>query len=148
MRKIMTTLSMDVCMKLPIDLIIHQKSRELELVYEDDVARLSFEFLRVMSPSAEVQGHTPEDAVLQVGKRLVNILGIEPVGNYAIQIIFSDGHDSGIYSWDYLENLIMNHDVFWKAYLDALKKAGASREPCTDGSSSRSSKIHRSCSRH
>lgn len=115
-------------MKLPIDLAIHKKSRELELIYEDGTdARLSFEFLRIMSPSAEVQGHSPDEAVLQVGKRLVDIVGIEPVGNYAIQITFSDGHDSGLYSWDYLEDLIANRDALWANYLEALEKAEIGR---------------------
>ncbi len=135
-------------MKLPIDLAIHKKSRELELTYEDGVAaRLSFEFLRVMSPSAEVQGHSPDEAVLQVGKCLVDIVGIEPVGNYAIQITFSDGHDSGLYSWDYLEDLIVNHDALWANYLNALEKAGASRDSSEDDLRS-TKNHHHSCSRH
>ena len=90
-------------MKIPVDIALHKKSRELELVYEDGPVRLSFEYLRVLSPSAEVQGNSPDEAVLQVGKRLVDITGVQVVGNYAIQYTFSDGHDSGIYSWDYLE---------------------------------------------
>ena len=85
-------------MKIPVDIALHKKSRELELVYEDGPVRLSFEYLRVLSPSAEVQGHSPDEAVLQVGKRLVDITGVQVVGNYAIQFTFSDGHDSGIYS--------------------------------------------------
>lgn len=93
-------------MKIPVDIALHKKSRELELVYEDGPVRLSFEYLRVLSPSAEVQGHSPDEAVLQVGKRLVDITGVQVVGNYAIQFTFSDGHDSGIYSWDYLEKLV------------------------------------------
>ena len=82
-------------MKIPVDIALHKKSRELELVYEDGPVRLSFEYLRVLSPSAEVQGHSPDEAVLQVGKRLVDITGVQVVGNYAIQFTFSDGHDSG-----------------------------------------------------
>lgn len=116
-------------MKVPVDIALHKKSKELELVYEDASIRLSFEFLRVMSPSAEVQGHTPEEAVLQVGKRLVDVTGIELVGNYAIRLIYSDGHESGIYSWDYLEHLIEHQDELWQQYLDELAEAGASREP-------------------
>ena len=81
-----------------------------------------------MSPSAEVQGHTPEEAVLQVGKRLVDITGIELVGNYAVRLIFSHGYESGIYSWDYFQKLIEQHDELWNAYLNDLAKAGASRE--------------------
>ena len=116
-------------MKIPVDIALHKKSRELELVYEDSSARLSFEYLRVLSPSAEVQGHSPDEAVLQVGKRLVDITGVQLVGNYAIQFTFSDGHDSGIYSWDYLEKLVNEKDVLWQRYLDDLVQNGASREP-------------------
>ena len=116
-------------MKIPVDIALHKKSRELELVYEDGPVRLSFEYLRVLSPSAEVQGHSPDEAVLQVGKRLVDITGVQVVGNYAIQFTFSDGHDSGIYSWDYLEKLVNERDVLWQQYLDDLAKNGASREP-------------------
>ena len=116
-------------MKIPVDIALHKKSRELELVYEDGPVRLSFEYLRVLSPSAEVQGHSPDEAVLQVGKRLVDITGVQVVGNYAIQFTFSDGHDSGIYSWDYLEKLVNERDVLWQQYLDDLAKNGSSREP-------------------
>ena len=104
-------------MKIPVDIALHKKSRELELVYEDGPVRLS------------LQGHSPDEAVLQVGKRLVDITGVQVVGNYAIQFTFSDGHDSGIYSWDYLEKLVNERDVLWQQYLDDLAKNGASREP-------------------
>lgn len=116
-------------MKIPVDIALHKKRRELELVYDDGAVNLSFEFLRVMSPSAEVQGHTPDEAVLQVGKRLIDITGIELVGNYAVRLIFSDGHESGIYSWDYFQKLIEQREELWSAYLDDLAEAGASREP-------------------
>jgi DUF971 family protein len=117
-------------MKIPSGIALHKKSRELELSYEDGRSvRLSFEYLRVMSPSADVQGHTPDEAKLQVGKRLVDITGAEPVGNYALRLVFSDGHDSGIYSWDYFEQLAAEHDERWAKYLADLAAAGASREP-------------------
>ena len=100
------------------------------LSYEDGtVARLSYEFLRVHSPSAEVTGHGPGQDVLQVGKKHVEIEMLEPIGNYALKIAFSDGHDSGLYSWDYLEKLVANQDRVWKEYLNKLEAAGASCEP-------------------
>ncbi|MDY3114940.1 MAG: DUF971 domain-containing protein [Sutterella sp.] len=117
-------------MKIPSNIVLHKKSRELELSYEDGVvARLPFEFLRVYSPSAEVKGHAPGQEVLQVGKKNVDVTGLEPMGNYALKIVYSDGHDSGLYSWDYLEDLITHYDELWADYLDRLEKAGASREP-------------------
>jgi DUF971 family protein len=90
---------------------------------------LPFEFLRVYSPSAEVRGHGPGQETLQVGKRDVTITALQPVGHYAVQPDFSDGHASGIYSWDYLYELGVNHDRLWAEYLAALEAAGASREP-------------------
>lgn len=117
-------------MKVPVEVLVHQKARTLELVYEDGArAVLPFEFLRVLSPSAEVQGHSPSEAVLQVGCRDVSLKGVEPVGQYALRLIFDDGHDSGLYSWDYLETLGERKDVLWSAYLDELAEAGASRDP-------------------
>jgi len=107
----------------------HSKSRVLELVYEQDKSyKLSCEYLRVYSPSAEVQGHTPDQAVLQIEKQQVRINSIEPQGNYAIKIVFDDGHDSGIYSWRYLYELATNQEVYWQTYLDRLKAAGAKRD--------------------
>ena len=82
-----------------------------------------------MSPSAEVQGHTPEQARIPVGKRDVSIVGIEPVGLYALKIIFSDGHDSGYYDWDYLRKLAVEKDLLWQNYLTRLSELGASRDP-------------------
>lgn len=116
--------------KVPQDVRLHQKSRELELVYEGGEShRLSCEFLRVHSPSAEVRGHGPGQEVLQTGKINVNITDIQPVGNYAIQLFFSDGHDTGIYSWDYLRELCRNREQYWEDYLRRLHEAGASRDP-------------------
>ncbi len=108
---------------------LHQKSRELELGYEDGSYRLSCEFLRVHSPSAEVKGHGPGQEVLQVGKKHVAITDIKPVGHYALQLIFDDGHDSGIFSWDYLRELAVNQAALWQNYLDRLHDAGATRDP-------------------
>jgi len=90
--------------------------------------RLSCEYLRVNSPSAEVRGHGAGQEVLQTGKREVTITAIEPVGNYAIKLVFSDGHDTGLYSWDYLYSLGSDHDSLWEGYLQRLEKAGASRD--------------------
>ena len=114
---------------IPTEIKLHQKSRILELVFDDERYELSFEFLRVFSPSAEVRGHGEGQETLQVGKRDVTILGIEPVGNYAIKPVFSDGHDSGLYSWDVLYTLCTNRDELWQAYLDKLAAAGSSRDP-------------------
>jgi DUF971 family protein len=110
--------------------VVHQASRALELVYPGDRSyRLSFEFLRVHSPSAEVQGHGPGQEVLQTGKRNVGIIRIEPVGNYAIKPVFSDGHESGLYSWEVLHRLCLQHGSLWNAYLKRIEAAGARREP-------------------
>jgi DUF971 family protein len=101
----------------------------MELTYADGRRfELSYEFLRVYSPSAEVRGHGPGQEVLQSGKKSVDIVAVEPVGSYAIQPRFSDGHDTGIYSWDYLYELGMNRDRMWADYLQRLEAAGASRE--------------------
>jgi DUF971 family protein len=89
------------------------------------------EFLRVYSPSAEVRGHSPGQEVLQVGKKDVNINHIEPVGNYAIQLTFSDGHNTGLYSWDLLYDYGLHQDKMWQRYLDRIEEAGVSREPVT-----------------
>ena len=118
---------------LPTRIVVHQQSRVLELEYADGrVFRLPFEFLRVHSPSAEVRGHGPGQETLQTGKRNVGIDGIEQVGNYAIQPAFSDGHSTGLYSWDYLYLLGDQHDRLWGEYLDKLKAAGASRDAAPD----------------
>ncbi|QFU77526.1 DUF971 domain-containing protein [Halioglobus maricola] len=114
----------------PEGIQLHTRSRELELSYKDGQNyRLSCEFLRVLSPSAEVKGHGPGQEVLQTGKLNVAITAIRPVGNYALQLVFDDGHDSGLYSWDYLHQLCTEHDQLWQAYLDKLSAAGANRDP-------------------
>lgn len=118
---------------LPTRIVVHQQSRILELGFADGQAfRLPFELLRVYSPSAEVRGHGPGQEVLQVGKREVGIEAIEPVGHYAIQPRFSDGHDTGIYSWDYLHWLGSQQTMLWQDYLARLQAAGASRDAPTD----------------
>ncbi len=114
---------------IPTEITLDRKRRMLVLSYADAVHELSFEFLRVYSPSAEVRGHGPGQEVLQVGKREVDILELEPVGMYAIKPRFSDGHDTGIYSWDYLYQLAMRRDDAWADYLRRLEAAGASRDP-------------------
>lgn len=114
---------------IPNKLVVHQQSKVLELGYENAPDyRLSFEFLRVHSPSAEVQGHGPGQETLQTGKRDILIANVEPVGNYAIKPVFSDGHDSGLYSWDYLQYLCENQDALWKEYLDKLAAVGLDRD--------------------
>lgn len=114
----------------PTEIKLHQKSRLLEIGFDDGSRfNLPFEFLRVYSPSAEVRGHGPGQEVLQVGKKDVEINGVEPVGTYAINLSFSDGHDSGIYSWAYLYDLGVNQTSLWEQYLARMKAAGASREP-------------------
>ena len=114
---------------IPVKINIHKKSAELELVYsENSTYTLSAEYLRVFSPSAEVQGHGPDQAVLQSGKRDVQFRDVEPQGNYALKLIFSDGHDSGIFSWNYLYELAVNQESNWASYLERLANAGKSRD--------------------
>ncbi|HJV24216.1 MAG TPA: DUF971 domain-containing protein [Aromatoleum sp.] len=115
---------------IPTALTLHRKSRILEIAFDDGAEfSLPFEFLRVYSPSAEVRGHGPGQEVLQAGKRDVDIDDLQPVGNYAVRPVFSDGHDSGLYSWDYLYSLGKQQDALWQQYLDRLAEAGASRDP-------------------
>jgi DUF971 family protein len=115
--------------RLPTGITLHQKSRVLEIAFSDGRSyRLPYEFLRVYSPSAEVRGHGPGQEVLQVGKRAVEIRALEPVGSYAVQPQFSDGHSTGIFSWDYLYELGENQEKYWSQYLEKLAAAGASRE--------------------
>ncbi|MBA59335.1 MAG: 1-(5-phosphoribosyl)-5-((5-phosphoribosylamino)methylideneamino)imidazole-4-carboxamide isomerase [Gammaproteobacteria bacterium] len=117
-------------MTLPEKLNIHKRSSELELVYPNNYSvRLSAEYLRVFSPSAEVQGHAQGKDILQYGKRNVQFLDIEPQGNYAIKINFSDGHDTGIYSWDYLYELATEYEKNWANYLERLSREKKSRTP-------------------
>jgi DUF971 family protein len=116
----------------PTEIKLHQASRILEISFSDgQVFKLTCEFLRVYSPSAEVRGHGPGQEVLQVGKRDVVITAIEPVGTYAVKLVFSDGHDTGLYSWDYLYELGQNRDELWSRYLQRLQEASASRDPVT-----------------
>ena len=113
----------------PTEIKLHQQSRELELTFDDGKSfRFSCELLRVYSPSAEVRGHGPGQEVLQVGKKNVNITAIDPVGTYAVKLVFSDGHDTGLYSWDYFYDLGLKQDSQWQSYLARMAQAGASRE--------------------
>lgn len=113
----------------PQDVILHAVSRQLEISFDNGARfRLPAEYLRVHSPSAEVRGHGVGNEVLQTGKQHVAITGLEPVGHYALKIIFDDGHDSGLYSWAYLYELGVKHDQYWQDYLNRLAAAGASRE--------------------
>lgn len=115
--------------KRPVDIKLHQKSHLLEIAFADGKRfELPCEYLRVHSPSAEVQGHGPGQEILQVGKENVNIEGIEPVGNYAIALLFDDGHDSGIYSWETLYDLGEHYDDYWQKYLSRLEEAGHTRK--------------------
>ena len=110
---------------------LHQKSRVLEIAFSDGKHfSLPYEFLRVYSPSAEVRGHGPGQETLQVGKKNVEISAAEPVGTYAMQLVFSDGHDSGLYSWEYLHSMGIKQDAMWQEYLQRMEQAGAKREPC------------------
>jgi DUF971 family protein len=112
----------------PTEIKLHQKSRVLEISFSDGSRfELPYEFLRVFSPSAEVRGHGPGQEVLQTGKKDVAILSLEPVGSYAVQPHFSDGHATGIYSWDYLYEIAVNRESMWRTYLERLAQAGAHR---------------------
>jgi DUF971 family protein len=115
---------------IPSAITLDRESRVLEIAYEDGSRfSLPFEYLRVYSPSAEVRGHGPGQEVLQVGKRDVDIVDLEPVGNYAVKPVFSDGHSSGLYSWDYLLGLGRDQTMLWQRYLERLAQEGYSREP-------------------
>ncbi len=114
---------------LPTELVAHGKSRQLEVAFSDGARfMIPFELMRVYSPSAEVQGHGPGQEVLQTGKREVTLLALDPVGNYAVQPRFSDGHDSGIFSWDYLYHLGSRQAALWQDYERRLQAAGRSRD--------------------
>jgi DUF971 family protein len=113
---------------IPNNIIVHQQSKVLELSYEGASYRLPFELLRVVSPSAEVQGHGPGQETLQTGKRDVLISSLEPVGRYALKPTFSDGHDSGLYSWEFLHYLCENQEQVWKEHLAKLAAAGLDRD--------------------
>ncbi len=118
----------------PTELILHQASRRLEIRFSDGAHfLLPAELMRVYSPSAEVQGHGPGQEVLQVGKREVGIVDLQTVGHYALRPRFSDGHESGLFSWDYLYRLGRDQQQLWSAYEERLAAAGASREPAEPG---------------
>jgi DUF971 family protein len=118
----------------PTDIRLHKKTAVLELRYADgSVHSLPAEFLRVYSPSAEVRGHGIGQEVLQTGKRFVKINSIDPVGHYAIQLHFDDGHSTGIFTWEYLRELALGQQTLWDQYLERLKEAGARREPIEVG---------------
>jgi DUF971 family protein len=113
----------------PVDIRLHQASRLLEIKFDNHTeCMLSCEFLRVYSPSAEVRGHGTGQETLQIGKENVNITAIEPVGNYAVKLVFSDGHDTGLYSWDYLYYLGENYEALWQDYIVKLEMAGHKRK--------------------
>ncbi len=113
----------------PTEIKLHQKSRVLEIAFDDGKSfRLECELLRVYSPSAEVRGHGPGQEVLQIGKKDVEITAVEPVGNYAVRLVFSDGHDTGLYSWDYLYGLGADKERLWNEYLDRTEKESARPE--------------------
>ena len=115
--------------RIPTQITLHQKSRVLEIAFTDGRGfRLPYEYLRVYSPSAEVRGHGPGQEVLQTGKRNVEIRSLEAVGSYAVQPVFSDGHSTGIYSWDYLYDLGEEQDRLWTEYLKKLESNGGSRD--------------------
>jgi DUF971 family protein len=120
---------LDKTTPIPTRIVAHQQSRKLEIEFNDGALfELPYELLRVQSPSAEVRGHGPGQEVLQVGKRMVGLKSLDPVGNYAVQPHFSDGHNTGIYSWDYLYELGRDQQIIWQKYLDKLSDAGASRD--------------------
>ncbi|MDH4072924.1 MAG: DUF971 domain-containing protein [Gammaproteobacteria bacterium] len=114
----------------PTDIKIRTKSRILEISFNDGSHfELPFEYLRVMSPSAEVRGHGPGQEVLQKGKEDISVRGVEPMGHYALRILFDDGHDTGLYTWNYLYELGADYDRRWRDYLDRLSAAGYARQP-------------------
>jgi DUF971 family protein len=120
---------LDKTTPIPTRIVAHQQSRKLEIEFSDGALfHLPYELLRVQSPSAEVRGHGPGQEVLQVGKREVGLNSLDPVGNYAVQPHFSDGHNTGIYSWDYLYDLGRDQETIWQKYLAKLAQAGAGRD--------------------
>lgn len=116
-------------MSRPRKIVYHRKSRTLDVDFGHVSVSLPAELLRVYSPSAEVRGHSPDERQLQTGKKYVAIQEIEAVGNYAVRLVFDDGHDSGLYAWEYLEDLGTNQQQYWQTYLTELKTANASRLP-------------------
>src|ERR1700704_6369921 len=115
---------------IPTEIKLHQVSHALEIAFNDGTRfKLPYEFLRVYSPTAEVRGHGPGQEVLQIGKKNIEVKGIEPVGSYAVQLTFSDGHDTGLYSWDYLHELGENYVELWDRYTNRIEVAGGCRRP-------------------
>jgi DUF971 family protein len=113
----------------PTEIRVRKKSRLLEISFDDgNIFELPFEYLRVYSPSAEVRGHGPGQEVLQTGKEEVGIVSVEPVGHYALRLVFDDGHDTGLYMWEYLHELGVNKLANWQRYLDRLEAAGYARK--------------------
>lgn len=113
----------------PTEIRLHQQSRTLEIAFDDGASfTMPYEYLRVQTPSAEARGHGPGQEVLQTGKKNVALVNVEPVGTYALKLIFDDGHDSGLYTWEYLYDLGQHQDAIWNEYLAKLEAAGASRE--------------------
>ncbi|WP_034921578.1 DUF971 domain-containing protein [Candidatus Accumulibacter vicinus] len=138
---------LDETTKIPTEIKLHQKSRIIELSFEGgERFELSYEFLRVFTPSAEARGHGPGQEVLQVGKRDVDIERVEAVGNYAIRPVFSDGHDSGLYSWDLLYHLGINRDQLWQAYLKRLQQENGRRDPAETPAVA--TKVSKTCGKH
>ena len=124
------TMAMATSSPNPVNITLHAASRVFEIEFDDGRSfKLPFEFMRVHSPSAEVRGHGPGQGTLQAGKREVTITEVQPIGHYAVQPLFSDGHTSGIFSWEYLYELGLNQSRLWAEYLEQLEAAGASREP-------------------
>ena len=132
--------------QIPSEIKLHRKSRVLELIYDNgERFELDFEFLRVFTPSAEARGHAPGQEILQTGKRGIDIERLEPVGTYAPRPVFSDGHDSGLYSWDMLYNLGRHRDELWQEYLNQIEARGLSRDVDT---TSRPAATGGSCGHH
>lgn len=128
---------------VPVDITVHKTSRCLQIDYESGASyKISFELMRVFSPSAEVQGHGPGQEVLQTGKRDVEVVQLDPVGNYAVQPTFSDGHSSGIFSWEYLYFLCTQQTNLWAQYEDRLLKAGVTRDTQMSASSGKHCASH------
>lgn len=116
---------------VPTGIKVNKSSQTLALTYDDAEYQLSYEFLRVNSPSAEVRGHGGGAGTLQHGKRNVGLLSVSPVGNYALKLAFDDGHDTGLYDWNYLRHLCLNQDSIWAEYLARLEREGKSRDSAT-----------------
>ncbi len=127
----------------PTEITVHTQSRVLEIAFSDGQEfKIPFELMRVYSPSAEVQGHGPGQEVLQTGKRQVNVALLEPIGNYAVKPVFSDGHDTGIFSWDYLHFLGSEQDRLWREYTARLQAAGADRDETMSVAAGKSCSSH------